>query len=466
MRWSRVFPILLLMGAVSLLLSLTLASAQGNFGTVSIMDHGANSDSAVISIPNVATLPDDEVYEGWLVSDDGSRKHSIGVLSATNGGVNTTYIIPMTESSTTFDLDAQNDSGQSGTATITVEDAGAQVELNISAGSTGSELVHIHAGSCDVLGAVVHPLTSFGGGSGGSSTLLTGVALNSLMTGNMAINAHNAADPGVSTSCGNIPMASGTGENLFAAFNQFVVTVEPAADTDPAPSDRVYLAGTIAGNTLDAVRELNYSNAGNPSYSSGFHAGTPKGTAVGLMEQAGLASEYAQMALAAINLGDATAASMHTEAVSAIIEGGSGTSYGDGFGALNYASAASDIAAGAGSAGNDLMASVGTVKASLEHIVNTLSNQAGPALDAGNTTAARAFIHNAANRSSAASDEADQAYMDAQAMGAYTLDAPAPPAVGDPSVPQLALVSLILGTVLLGSGGLIFFRRRNSASVA
>ena len=106
--------------------------------------------------------------------------------------------------SVTIALNEQNDSGQSGTATLTASGNKTQVILDISAGDLETELVHIHDGPCDDLGGVVHPLTSFVGGSGGSSTLVD-ASLASLRSGGFAVNSHQAGNPGTYTTCGDIP---------------------------------------------------------------------------------------------------------------------------------------------------------------------------------------------------------------------------------------------------------------------
>ena len=63
-------------------------------------------------------------------------------------------------------------------------------------------------GSCgDTLGDISHGLTSFVDGAGKSITVI-GATLDSLRTGDFAINAHHAGSPGTYTACGNIPELS------------------------------------------------------------------------------------------------------------------------------------------------------------------------------------------------------------------------------------------------------------------
>ena len=360
MRWSRAFPMFLVVGAITLLLSLSLASAQSGYGTVSISDGVANSDQASISIPRVAELPPDEVYEGWFVTDDGSQKVSTGILAVDdNGSVSQDFTIAIP--------------GEDGALT---------------------------------------PL----------------------------------------------------GVNLLAGFDKFAVTIEPLEDADPGPSDKLYLIGTIAGDSLGAIRRINFSNPGSPAYAAGFHTGTPKGAAVGLVEQSAMASAHAQAALNSINAGQTDEALAHAEIAANIITGGTGD--GDGYGALTYAGDVAAIAGEAGELGEVTASAAMEVSADLQGIVDTI-NQAASAISAGSDTAARSFIHSAANQSMDASDAAGATSVAAQGMGTYSLGIPpeAPP-VGDPTIPQLAMASLIAGMVLLAFGGLVVFRNRRSRATA
>ena len=101
-------------------------------------------------------------------------------------------------------LNEQSNSGQSGWAKLTDTGDDTTVWLFLSEGALSSNLVHIHSGQCgDSLGAPVHVLTSFSDGM--SSSVLTGVSFDDLLTGDFAINAHSNDDPGVYTACGNIP---------------------------------------------------------------------------------------------------------------------------------------------------------------------------------------------------------------------------------------------------------------------
>ncbi|HEU0020987.1 MAG TPA: hypothetical protein VFR55_04845 [Dehalococcoidia bacterium] len=113
--------------------------------------------------------------------------------------------IPTSSESVTIALGAQNDSGQSGLATLTARGTMTEVVAFLSPGAMESELFHIHSGQCgnNTLGDVVHPLANFVGGFGPSVTLVD-APLNSVQTGDFAINSHQAGEPSVYSACGNI----------------------------------------------------------------------------------------------------------------------------------------------------------------------------------------------------------------------------------------------------------------------
>ena len=135
-----------------------------------------------------------------------------------------------------------------------------------------------------------------------------------------------------------------TGENLFANFDKFVVTIEPVPDLDPLPSAVVALIHQIPKGGLAHIRHLSYSWTGNPAYKGGFHAGTPKGIVVGLREQTWAALVHARLS---INSSDLAGVRQHACHVVNIVEGtgdGKGANFdascgnpGDGFGVLSYA---------------------------------------------------------------------------------------------------------------------------------
>ena len=99
----------------------------------------------------------------------------------------------------------QDDSGQSGIATLKASGSKTEVVLRIDAGSPGRDPqpVHIHFGRCGPgLGGVEHSLTDI---AAGRSSTAVDASLNSLMDGNHAINVHRSyAEIAIYTSCGDI----------------------------------------------------------------------------------------------------------------------------------------------------------------------------------------------------------------------------------------------------------------------
>lgn len=101
-------------------------------------------------------------------------------------------------------LDPQNSSGQTGTATLQEIGGKVTVTFNLSGEPAGaSEPAHIHIGSCPNPGAVKYPLSSV---VNGQSTTTIDATMNQLKAmGPLAINVHkSAAQISWYLSCGNI----------------------------------------------------------------------------------------------------------------------------------------------------------------------------------------------------------------------------------------------------------------------
>ena len=498
MSWSKVFPIALVLGLVSLLVPVAIVVAShSDQDNVQIRDSDDTnytemvSDVATITITDVEELSSDETYEGWFVSDDGSRKQSTGILTPdSEGNISQSFVAPESVTTWITDLNEQNDSGQSGTATLTQIGDDTQVDLDISAGTLESTAVHIHVGPCDNLGGVVYGLTSFEGGSGTSTTLLEGVSVNDLLKGNLAINSHNTEDAGIYTTCGDLGIPDPSGENLFADFNTFVVTVEPTIDTDPDPSDVVAYVHTIPTGGILHIRHLLFSWTGNPPYESGLYEGTPKGIAVGLREQVWLAWVHAELAA---DSSDLAGIAQHAEHVVNIIEGADGENFGDidgdgdtqnpgdGFGVLPYAAdtiAHAELTVSDAPGDETIAAHSADVIDWANHVIAeaTLARDnallAADAVSVGSSSGADLFIGNVVDATDAALNGDDdgggakQAYWAAQDMGAYALDTSvdvSAPTVGDPFIPTLALPALALGVFFLLSGAYMYRRSRSRA---
>jgi|SRR3989344_1919121 len=101
-------------------------------------------------------------------------------------------------------LDAQNNSGQSGQATLSDEAGKTKVAVSVPAGGDGvAQPAHIHAGACPEPGGIVYPLSNVVNGN--SKTTLD-VSLEDLLEQlPLAINIHKSANQvSVYTSCGDI----------------------------------------------------------------------------------------------------------------------------------------------------------------------------------------------------------------------------------------------------------------------
>lgn len=104
----------------------------------------------------------------------------------------------------TVQLSPQNNSGQSGTATLTdLGDGTTKVVLNLTDLGATPQPVHIHEGTCATLNPKpMYPLTTM---VNGKSETVVKVAMSQLLAQPFAINAHKSAqEVAVYTACGNI----------------------------------------------------------------------------------------------------------------------------------------------------------------------------------------------------------------------------------------------------------------------
>ena len=185
-------------------------------------------------------------------------------------------------------LGEQNASGQTGTAVLSGRGTFTNVSLSLSAGSLETELVHIHAGQCAPgdLGGVVHALASFGGGSGASLTNVL-ASLDSLKTGDFAINTHQAGEASVYTSCGNVPTAD---DSLNIALAEMNSSGQSGFATLTARGDQtdVVLSATAEISELNHIHAGSCRNLGGVTYgltnmASGTSATTVDATLASLM---------------------------------------------------------------------------------------------------------------------------------------------------------------------------------------
>lgn len=130
------------------------------------------------------------------------------------------------QDSVTVTLSERNDSGISGTAELTQVGGDLEVVISVSGVEEGSDHpVHIHSGSCDDLGGIVHPLSNIVDGE--STTMLSGVTLASVADGEHAVNAHRSPDDlAESVTCGSIEAMEMEPEGTEAATDEASPTTE------------------------------------------------------------------------------------------------------------------------------------------------------------------------------------------------------------------------------------------------
>ena len=168
--------------------------------------------------------------------------------------------IPTEAEALTIAVDAENESGQSGWATLTARGDQTDVVVYIAPGALATELVHIHSGRCgaDTLGGVEHGLTSFIDGSGVSATTVD-APLSGLRTGGFAINSHKKGEPGVYTSCGNIP--AGQVETLSIILKEENGSGQTGSATLTAKGDQTEVVLSLPSGNLET--ELVHIHAGS-----------------------------------------------------------------------------------------------------------------------------------------------------------------------------------------------------------
>ena len=111
---------------------------------------------------------------------------------------------PASGQSTTVQLNPQNNSGESGTATLTAQGNQTHVVINLNGAPPSAQPAHIHQGTCANLNPKPqYPLNDV---TNGKSDTTVNASLASLMNGNSAINVHkSAAEIQTYVACGDIP---------------------------------------------------------------------------------------------------------------------------------------------------------------------------------------------------------------------------------------------------------------------
>jgi Cu/Zn superoxide dismutase len=104
----------------------------------------------------------------------------------------------------TVKMNALNNSGETGTATLTQLPNGVKVTVNIKGAPAAAQPTHIHSGTCTKLNpAPEAPLSPLTGGK--SVTVLSGKKLSDFTGGKFSINVHKSSnDLATYVSCGAI----------------------------------------------------------------------------------------------------------------------------------------------------------------------------------------------------------------------------------------------------------------------
>lgn len=105
-----------------------------------------------------------------------------------------------------FSLSAQNNSGESGTATVTpISDTQSRVSVELTGAPAGAQPAHIHMGACPTPGGVKYPLTNVVNGKSETTLDVTVSALKAQAP--LALNVHKSPQEiGAFVSCGNLPL--------------------------------------------------------------------------------------------------------------------------------------------------------------------------------------------------------------------------------------------------------------------
>ncbi len=167
----------------------------------------------------------------------------------------------------TVTLNTLNNSGQTGTATLT--DAGngqTKVDVTINGEPTGAdEPMHIHNGSCTNLGSIKYPLNDV---IDGKSSTTINASLDSLQTGNLAINGHKSkTDMTTYIFCGEIPAAA-------AASTTATTTTAATAAATTAATAVATTAATAAPTVAPTATTAPVSSAATPATTSTVTPGT------------------------------------------------------------------------------------------------------------------------------------------------------------------------------------------------
>ncbi len=153
-------------------------------------------------------------------------------------------------SQVTIQLGTLNNSGESGTATLTAAGAQTKVVLNITGQPAGADQpTHIHEGNCTTLNpAPKYPLTDV---KDGKSETTVNASLSDLLSGGYAINVHkSASDLPTYVVCGDIPKV--TPNEVTIHLNQQNASGESGTATLTAAGNQTKVAVNLTGQPAGA----------------------------------------------------------------------------------------------------------------------------------------------------------------------------------------------------------------------
>lgn len=121
-----------------------------------------------------------------------------------SGSPGDTPISEVTQTTGRIWLEAPTGVYQTGWATLSEVDGSLKVDVSVTPSEAVAQPAHIHLGTCDQLGVVVHSLENVIGGH--SVTDFPGISIEDVATGAFSVNLHlSFADFATFTACGEIP---------------------------------------------------------------------------------------------------------------------------------------------------------------------------------------------------------------------------------------------------------------------
>ena len=358
----------------------------------------------------------------------------------------------------------------------------AQVPVQISADvleGEGTAVIWDDAALSDAITFTMTGVTAPAAGTAYEGWLVSDDGTVKLSTGIITVEADGSVDSTFdSSSEGN------TGQNLIHNYDKALITVEPVPDADPGPSGAVAFSAQIPAGAMAHIRHL--------------LTNWPPGTTAGILTnlQTNLEGAILHTNLAK-NADTLDLKRLHTHHVINAIEGEGGDNYdisfgdpaGDGIGVLAHA--ALRLHAGLAEAAAVDDATIALHAALVEAYGANAELWAGLARDqalkvlASNLSLADIYLgpgadtvltllEAALNGIEGGAGGTKQAYVEAQLMATYVLEAgaattvgaSAPGTVGDPSIPLLAQIALIASVIFLGAGGLLALKGRRSRAGA